>query len=108
VQLTSVDSLCNRRGACADLVISTVPSGAADEMAARLEAFTPATVMDVVYEPWPTRLALVARASGAAVIGGFDLLLYQAARQVRLMTGLEPPVEAMRSAGLAALAGRGG
>lgn len=106
VQLTSVESVGNPGGASGELVISTVPAGAADELGARFEAFTPAAVMDVVYDPWPTRLASVARAAGAAVIGGFDLLLYQAARQVRLMTGLEPPVEAMRSAGMAALGGR--
>ena len=34
------------------------------------------------------------------MIGGFDLLLHQAARQFELMTGVEPaPVPAMRAAG---------
>jgi shikimate dehydrogenase len=38
------------------------------------------------------------------VVGGFILLLHQAARQVELMTGCAPaPLEAMRTAGLAAL-----
>ncbi len=106
VQLTGVGELGNPGGAPGELIISTVPSGAADALAARLGALAPAAVLDVVYDPWPTRLAEAARAAGATVTGGFDLLLYQAARQVRLMTGLEPPVEAMRSAGLAALAGR--
>ncbi|MFD0773874.1 shikimate dehydrogenase, partial [Streptomonospora algeriensis] len=37
-------------------------------------------------------------------VGGFAMLLHQAARQVELMTGAEPaPVEAMRAAGLAEL-----
>jgi shikimate dehydrogenase len=36
------------------------------------------------------------------------MLLHQAAEQVRLMTGLEPPVVAMRSAGEAEVARRQG
>ena len=106
VELTSVQSIGNPGGAPGELVISTVPSGAADQLAWELCRVAPTVVLDVVYDPWPTTLAAAAREAGAAVIGGFDLLLYQAARQVRLMTGLEPPVEAMRSAGLAALAQR--
>ena len=106
VQLIGVELAGDPGGAPADLVISTVPSGAADQLSGRLETIAPAAVLDVVYDPWPTKLAAAAQEAGAAVIGGFDLLLYQAARQVRLMTGLEPPVEAMRSAGLAALTGR--
>ncbi len=39
---------------------------------------------------------------------GFAMLLHQAVAQVRLMTGLEPDVEAMRAAGEAALAQEGG
>jgi shikimate 5-dehydrogenase len=63
-------------------------------------------VLDVIYHPWPTRLAWAAAASGAAVSGGFELLLHQAARQVELMTGQDAPVAAMREAGQAALADR--
>ena len=62
--------------------------------------------MDVVYHPWPTRLAAAARQAGVAVAGGFELLLHQATGQVKLMTGQDAPAEAMRSAGLAALAVR--
>src|SRR6185437_746982 len=47
-------------------------------------------VLDVVYAPWPTRLAQAAAKAGAIVVSGFDLLLHQAARQVELMTGHEP------------------
>jgi shikimate dehydrogenase len=61
-----------------------------------------------VYHPWPTPLAVAAQQAGAAVAGGFGLLLHQAAGQVSLMTGLTAPVEAMRTAGLAALASRAG
>jgi shikimate dehydrogenase len=107
VELTGVQALGDQGGDGPGLIVSTVPSGAADQLARRLARLAPAAVLDVVYEPWPTRLAVAAREAGAAVIGGFDLLLHQAARQVALMTGLEPPVEAMRSAGLAELERRG-
>jgi shikimate dehydrogenase len=66
----------------------------------------PAAVLDAIYHPWPTALAAAAGQAGAVVIGGFELLLHQAARQVELMTGRDAPVAAMREAGLAALAGR--
>jgi shikimate 5-dehydrogenase len=90
------------------LLISTVTAGAADGYAARIAAGTlaPAAVLDVIYHPWPTRLAQAAAVSGAAVSGGFELLLHQAARQVELMTGQDAPVAAMREAGQAALADR--
>jgi shikimate dehydrogenase len=64
--------------------------------------------MDVVYHPWPTRLAAAASAAGSVVVSGFELLLQQAARQVELMTGRPAPVAAMRAAGLAELARRPG
>lgn len=77
----------------ADLVVSTLPPGAADTLD------PPGTVLlDVVYSPWPTPLAGAARARGATVVSGLAMLLHQAAAQVRLMTGREPPVEAMRAA----------
>jgi len=88
------------------LLLSTVPAGVADDYADLVSAggLTAAAVFDVVYHPWPTRLAEAAAAAGSAVIGGFSLLLHQAAEQVRLMTGWPAPVEAMRTAGLARLA----
>jgi shikimate dehydrogenase len=81
----------------APLVISTLPQGAADEFAQwpwRREQ----VVLDVVYVPWPTRLAAAAAQGGATIVTGAAMLLHQAAAQVAAMTGLEPPVEAMRAA----------
>jgi shikimate dehydrogenase len=92
-----------------DLLISTVPAGAADFYAerARLIRPGPSAVLDVVYHPWPTPLAQAIAQSGAAVVSGFDLLLHQAARQVELMTGVKPaPQNQMRAAGHAELARR--
>ena len=92
-----------------DLLVSTVPAGAADFYAERAGGSRPgpAAVLDVVYAPWPTPLAQAAAKSGAVVISGFDLLLHQAARQVELMTGLNPaPLAPMRTAGEAELTRR--
>jgi shikimate dehydrogenase len=91
-----------------DLLISTVPAGAADPYAHQMAAHTlrPPAVLDIVYHPWPTPLTVAARGAGAAVTDGFDLLLHQAAGQFELMTGSPAPLEPMRTAGLAALAER--
>ncbi|NIZ89843.1 shikimate dehydrogenase [Kineococcus rubinsiae] len=91
----------------ADVVLSTVPIGASAAMTeALLGGFRPVwwpLLLDVVYAPWPTPLAA---AWGGVVVGGFEMLLHQAAAQVQLMTGRTAPVEAMRAAGLAALRAR--
>ncbi len=95
------------------VVVSTLPAGAADGWAAHLvrrlgDAEGPGALLDVVYVPWPTPLAAAWAAAGGPVASGFAMLLHQAAEQVRLMTGLEPPVVAMRSAGEAEVARRQG
>ncbi|MGW4802259.1 shikimate dehydrogenase, partial [Nonomuraea sp. NPDC004297] len=85
-----------------DLVVSTLPGGAADVFAQRL-ARVPA-LFDVVYSPWPTGAAAAVLAAGGTVVGGFEMLVHQAVLQVRLMTGVaEVPVAAMRAAGEAEL-----
>ncbi len=81
----------------ASLVVSTLPRGAADPLASRRWS-TGQALFDVVYDPWPTPLAAAAADRGALVISGAALLLHQAAEQVRLMTGHDAPVEAMRAA----------
>lgn len=91
----------------ADLVISTVPSGVADDLAwgglADAARARRPVLLDVVYDPWPTSLASAWTESGAVAVGGFVMLVHQAFGQVHLMTGLEPPVEEMRAAGEAEL-----
>jgi len=91
-----------------DLLISTVPAGAADLWSERtvFSRTPPMAVLDVVYDPWPTPLARAAAAAGAIVASGFAMLLHQAAAQVELMTGKPAPLEAMRAAGEAELAAR--
>ncbi|GAA0406461.1 shikimate dehydrogenase [Microbispora corallina] len=93
----------------ADLVVSTLPSGAADALAPRVAAALPdkGALFDVVYSPWPTALARAVQARGRTAIGGFPMLLHQAAAQVTLMTGrTDVPIEAMRAAGEAEIARR--
>lgn len=81
----------------ADLVVSTLPAGAADAFAgARWHAGQ--AVLDVVYDPWPTALAAAAQQAGAGVLSGARMLLHQAAAQVELMTGREAPLAAMAAA----------
>ena len=96
----------------ADVVVSTVPAGAADGLAAQLDGPTGAgrrprgVLLDVVYAPWPTALARAWEGRGGTVVGGFAMLLHQAGEQVRLMTGRPAPLEAMREAGEVELAAR--
>ena len=80
-----------------DLIISTLPPGAADPLAAWPWP-RGVTLLDVVYEPWPTALAEAIGRSGGRSIGGHLMLLHQAAEQVRLMTNRPAPLAAMRTA----------
>jgi shikimate dehydrogenase len=84
-----------------DLLISTVPAGAADDCAERIRLAhqAPRAVLDVVYDPWPTPLGQAAACAGSVIVSGFAMLLHQAAAQVELMTGKPAPLEAMRRAG---------
>jgi shikimate dehydrogenase len=80
-----------------DVLASTIPAAAeTPELVAAAAAA--AVVFDVIYDPWPTPLA--AAAAGRPLVGD------QAALQVRLMTGQEAPLAAMRTAGEDALAAR--
>jgi len=63
-------------------------------------------LLDVVYTGWPTPLALAFQSAGASTVSGLEMLVHQAAEQVHLMTGLRPPVDQMRAAGLAVMGSR--
>jgi shikimate dehydrogenase len=84
----------------ADLVISTVPPDVGADWAVKVPVNPRSVLLDVTYAPWPTPLA---EAWVGPVVRGHSMLLWQAAEQVRLMTGMEPPVAAMRAALDAAL-----
>jgi shikimate dehydrogenase len=81
----------------ADVVISTLPPRGADALAgelAGLRAETAGVLLDVAYDPWPSRIASVWRDGGGTVVPGLEMLLYQAVEQVRYFSGLGEDVTA--------------
>jgi shikimate dehydrogenase len=56
------------------------------------------TVVDLVYGERPSQLLEAARAAGATAVDGIEVLVRQGALSLRIWTGCEPPVEAMRAA----------
>jgi shikimate dehydrogenase len=88
----------SRRGAWppvvrgADLVVNATSER--DELLAELEAGQ--TFVDLPYPE--TATAAAARARGARVVGGLDVLVAQGAAAFEAWTGLPPPVAVMRAA----------
>lgn len=70
----------------ADLVVNTVP-GDLDHLEVDQAWVRGALLFDVLYDPWPTKLAARWQSSGGQVVSGLELLLAQALEQVRLFTG---------------------
>ncbi|ORV84492.1 shikimate dehydrogenase [Mycolicibacterium iranicum] len=77
-------------------VVSTIPADVAAAHAKSL-AETP-VLLDAIYDPWPTPLALAVEASGGRAISGLQMLLNQAFAQVEQFTGMPAPKDAMRAA----------
>jgi shikimate dehydrogenase len=61
------------------------------------------TVFDLVYNPEETRLLAQARAAGARVLGGLDMLVHQGALAFALWTGRSAPIDVMYAAAREAL-----
>jgi shikimate dehydrogenase len=57
-------------------------------------------VMDIVYNPVETKLMKDAKAAGAHVVSGVEMLLYQGAASFEIWTGVSAPIEVMRKAAL--------
>jgi shikimate dehydrogenase len=91
----------------AALVVSTVPREASHLVGELIHEtgsrFAGATLLDVIYQDWPTPLARDANRVGMTILSGLDMLVHQAAEQFRLFTGHDAPLEAMAAAGRAAL-----
>ena len=84
-----------------ELLVSTAPSAAIQDHLDTLSVdLCPELrgVFDVVYHPWPTPLARLATKAGLEVVSGLELLAHQGRHQVRLMTGMDVPVEVLLSA----------
>ncbi len=80
----------------ASVLVSTVPPDAVAGQSTALAAVP--SVLDVLYDPWPTPLARVVAEAGGRPATGLDMLLHQAFGQVEQFTGLPAPREAMRDA----------
>jgi shikimate dehydrogenase len=82
-----------------DLVVSTLPPGAADDLVPDLLAGAPvrpgAALLDVAYDPRRSALMAAWERLGGRAVAGERMLLHQAGEQVRLMTGRPAPLEAM-------------
>lgn len=55
-------------------------------------------VMDIIYNPFETRLLRIATARGCLTINGLGMFIHQGAEQFRLWTGLKPPIAAITRA----------
>jgi shikimate dehydrogenase len=89
------------------LVVSTVPRDASYPVGELLHEtgsrFTGATLLDVIYQDWPTPLARDANRFGMTIRSGLDMLVHQAAEQFDLFTGKRAPLAEMFAAGREAL-----
>lgn len=90
----------------ADVLISTLPAGVADPIASRLAPREGQILLDVIYSPRDTALRTTFEKAGGVVAEGTDMLVYQGAAQVQLMTGRSPDPAVMRHALEAELARR--
>jgi shikimate dehydrogenase len=85
-----------RRAAAAAVLVSTVPADAAAPLAGVL-AGAP-VLLDAIYDPWPTPLAVAVGAAGGRVVSGLQMLLHQAYAQVEQFTGRPAPRTQMAAA----------
>ena len=72
----------------APLVVNTTTAGAADALVTAVPRSV-GTLLEVLYDPWPTPLAAAWAARRATVVDGLELLVRQAVLQVGLMTGAD-------------------
>jgi shikimate dehydrogenase len=93
----------------ADILINATPVGMAPKTEASIVPeellHSRLTVFDIVYNPRETKLITQAKEKGCAVVYGYKMLLYQAALQFELFTGLKAPLAVMESALVQALEG---
>ena len=86
------------------LIVNTTAVGLAGEDAFEALPLTPAsftaeqTVLDMVYTEEPSALLAAAEGAGATVVDGLEMLVQQGALSLRIWTGEEPSIEAMRTA----------
>jgi shikimate dehydrogenase len=83
----------------AHVLINTTPVGmgpdAENTLARKKDLVHFEWVMDMVYNPLQTALLMEAEAAGCGVISGLSMFIHQGAEQVRIWTGMEPPLDLM-------------
>ncbi|MFX0576566.1 shikimate dehydrogenase [Nocardia nepalensis] len=86
------------RAVCANAgaVVSTIPAEAAAVVAEAVAAAP--VVLDAIYNPWPTPLAVAVARAGHTVVSGLEMLLNQAYGQVEQFTGRPAPRVEMATA----------
>lgn len=85
----------------ADLIIQASPIGMKKDDPSLMppEAFREGQrVFDCIYMYPETAILTVAREQGAQVVNGLGMLLHQGARAFKIWTGIDPDIEAMRTA----------
>ena len=84
----------------ADILVNTTSVGMipnSDQTPIDTDLLRPGLVVyDIVYNPTKTRLLKEAEATGAKIIGGLDMLVWQGAIAFEKWTGQKAPVEVMR------------
>lgn len=80
----------------AEVLVSTIPADVAERYVGTFERI--GVLLDAVYDPWPTPLAVAVSTAGGRVVSGLQMLLHQAFAQVEQFTGLPAPREAMTCA----------
>jgi 3-dehydroquinate dehydratase / shikimate dehydrogenase len=86
-----------------EILVNATPvgSGSSDLSPLSAELHRPGTVvLDMVYDPLETRFLREAANAGCRTIDGLQMLLAQAVAQFETWTGLEAPVDTMKSAAL--------
>jgi len=69
------------------------------QVLAEVDSFEPGqVVLDMVYTEEPSALLAAAAAAGATTVDGLEMLVQQGALSLRIWTGEEPSIEAMRTA----------
>jgi 3-dehydroquinate dehydratase / shikimate dehydrogenase len=106
-----VERLDRLKDSDASIIINTTPVGMRGH--GEGESAVPADLLskfavayDLVYNPVETRFLKDAKAAGCRTIGGIEMLVGQAALQFELWTERKPPIDLMKSAALAWLAGQ--
>jgi shikimate dehydrogenase len=86
------------------LIVNTTAVGLAGEdtfeaLPLSPDSFTAGqTVLDMVYTEEPSALLAAAEGAGATMVDGLEMLVQQGALSLRIWTGEEPSIEAMRTA----------